>query len=560
MKELSIEEKAKAYDKAIERANSLLSGNQLGNAWIYKLLPELAESEDERIREELKEVLDICLNVRPQIIKEPQYLKFINWLEKQGEQPKKHDVCDNCEQQGSCVSPCPMKLVEKHGEQNLVKHFCDCVHVGCHVNDCKRWCHSYQKEISYTDCNSNCNRYSKLMNHAFNIGETITDGISTFKIVDIKDNHYIADDGERVEIYMAHRYYTIIQNLEGQKPAEEYNITGIGSKNAKGKLGEMIKRKQGEQKPTAKYKVGDTVYYDSFGRLVSFVIANIVEDGTDNPIYEDKDGNSVFQNDIVEQNPAWSEEDEKMFRGLIVICDDWTIRHSFYPIENCDMEKLKNWFKSLKDRVLSYPKQEWKQENTGDLTDFENAMMHIGGSFFGQHAGLDPNDTNAIKEQANLLLELVPKQEWSEEDSEMFGYALDMIEWYGGKNENKVRLVSNWLKFLKERIQPQTKQEWSEEDERLCLCLIEDQEEALDKVRNDKYGHSEIISDLKEMYHERIAFLKSLKDRYTWKPSEEQMEALEHAINCYSGISPTNTEEVYTLEIMKEKLKKLREK
>ena len=57
-----------------------------------------------------------------------------------------------------------------------------------------------------------------------------------------------------------------------------------------------------------------------------------------------------------------------------------------------------------------------------------------------------------------------------------------------------------------------------------------------------------------------INWLKSLKERNTWKPSEKQMEALEHAINCYSSISPTNTEEVYTLEIMKEKLKKLREK
>ncbi len=54
---------------------------------------------------------------------------------------------------------------------------------------------------------------------------------------------------------------------------------------------------------------------------------------------------------------------------------------------------------------------------------------------------------------------------------------------------------------------------WSEEDERLCLCLIKDQKEALDEVRNDKYGHSEIISDMKEMYRERIDWLKSLKDR-----------------------------------------------
>ena len=40
-----------------------------------------------------------------------------------------------------------------------------------------------------------------------------------------------------------------------------------------------------------------------------------------------------------------------MIRGLIVICDEWTTSHSFYPIENCEMEKLKKWLKSLKQRI-----------------------------------------------------------------------------------------------------------------------------------------------------------------------------------------------------------------
>ena len=67
--------------------------------------------------------------------------------------------------------------------------------------------------------------------------------------------------------------------------------------------------------------------------------------------------------------------------------------------------------------------------------------------------------------------------------------------------------------WCKEYLQGEQKPAWSEEDERLCQCLIEDQKETLDKVRNNKYGHSEIISDLKEMYHERIDWLKSLKQR-----------------------------------------------
>ena len=41
---------------------------------------------------------------------------------------------------------------------------------------------------------------------------------------------------------------------------------------------------------------------------------------------------------------------------------------------------------------------------------------------------------------------------WSKKDEKMFEYALNMIEWYSGKNEDKSRFVSDWLKTLKQRI------------------------------------------------------------------------------------------------------------
>jgi len=44
--------------------------------------------------------------------------------------------------------------------------------------------------------------------------------------------------------------------------------------------------------------------------------------------------------------------------------------------------------------------------------------------------------------------------EWSEEDENMFNHALDMIEWYTDKYEDKAKLVGNWLKSLKYRLQP----------------------------------------------------------------------------------------------------------
>jgi hypothetical protein len=81
MKELSIEEKAKLYDEAVERANSLINCNQLGDAWIYRLLPELQEDSDERI---MKDIIAYIRYERKSTQEEIEN-RFIPWLEKQGE-------------------------------------------------------------------------------------------------------------------------------------------------------------------------------------------------------------------------------------------------------------------------------------------------------------------------------------------------------------------------------------------------------------------------------------------------------------------------------------------
>ena len=84
MNELTIEQKAELYDKAIERGNSLLSCNELGNAWVYKILPEL-ESEDEQIRKWI--IDDIRFNISLETLNNSEYKekaeKAIEWLEKQ---------------------------------------------------------------------------------------------------------------------------------------------------------------------------------------------------------------------------------------------------------------------------------------------------------------------------------------------------------------------------------------------------------------------------------------------------------------------------------------------
>jgi hypothetical protein len=76
----------------------------------------------------------------------------------------------------------------------------------------------------------------------------------------------------------------------------------------------------------------------------------------------------------------------------------------------------------------------------------------------------------------------------------------DMARYDSIEGWHKASEIIYWMPIpqLNNKSIIEQKPAWSEDDERLCQCIIEDQEEALDKVSNDKYGHSEIISDLKD--------------------------------------------------------------
>ena len=242
----------------------------------------------------------------------------------------------------------------------------------------------------------------------------------------------------------------------------------------------------------------------------------------------------------------WSEEDETALGDALWCCKQAA---SIAKDEN-DMGNIwyaENWLRSLKDRIQL--QHRWKQENTDDLTDFENAMMHIGGSFFGENAGLDPNDTNTIKEQANILLGLVPKQDWSEEDDEKIR-GICMYLMCSDSPEGYTEWIA-WLKSIKDRVQPQPKQEWSEEDETKLQEVITHVRE-FQKIVNPANETGE--SDLTD-------WLKSFKPQNTWKPSGEQMEAFEHFVRSvgesgYASPYDNNTKLLYSLL---KQLKKLKE-
>ena len=118
---------------------------------------------------------------------------------------------------------------------------------------------------------------------------------------------------------------------------------------------------------------------------------------------------------------------------------------------------------------------------------------------------------------------LYDKPEWSEEDEEMLKLAIKSCEQCGNE------YAYYWLKSLKDRVLPN--QEWSEEDEKMIEAALQFAHE---------YGR-----------HGLWCWLKSLRPQNKWKPSDEQIIALEYIINNVHNTS-------YSCKIAKELLEQLK--
>ena len=111
-----------------------------------------------------------------------------------------------------------------------------------------------------------------------------------------------------------------------------------------------------------------------------------------------------------------------------------------------------------------------------------------------------------------------PQTEWSDEDDVILDGVLTFIP----DKEQKY-----WLKSLKDRYVSQPKQEWGEEDEESILEICN----YLDRMVREDEGNQATqlcVQELKE-------WLKSLRPRPYWKPTKEQLEALDSVIYSYDG-------------------------
>lgn len=149
------------------------------------------------------------------------------------------------------------------------------------------------------------------------------------------------------------------------------------------------------------------------------------------------------------------------------------------------------------------------------------------------------------------------EDEWSDEDKEFLELTLsnlaELKDRYG-EGYGKVGKCIDWLKSL--QPQPidveaaiayqdgyqkalvefsQKHQEWTDDDINMIDWLIRCCEKEHEELCNDKYGHQDIVSELKRDCRKKWDWFESLKDKAVpqkqWKPSAEQLQALRWVCN-----------------------------
>ena len=147
---------------------------------------------------------------------------------------------------------------------------------------------------------------------------------------------------------------------------------------------------------------------------------------------------------------------------------------------------------------------------------------------------LESKLSNATPEQLAEWKEKYFKVEsaWSEEDENYHRICLDLCTGMpnGGVYAPYIKDEAiNWFKSLKDRCQPQPKQEWSDDDEKHIRSILS----RLDTTFKD------VFTDSPFTISEDIDWLESLPSLSHWKPSEEQMRVIDKTINfiiCHDDI------------------------
>ena len=313
MKELSVEEKAKAYDEAVERLRNAFYDNNSRMCEEYRnavlkiiepIFPELAESEDERIRKWLIKDMGRRLScwTSTEVTKE----QVLAWLEKQGEKIE------------------PIEGFNTEFERQ-VSHL-----IASAIN------REHEYNEGYVKWTANA-----LLNFAKRELEKQGEQKSTWSE---EDELHIRELERLVK-----QVWAIAEHENNKDTIHKMSDLSFFLKTLKPQL------KQDEQKPVVdtkvvipKFRVGDIVKSKSQPMLSPRKIISIGKD-----CYWCEDRGCIgfaWEDDceLVEHNPSWSEEDVAMLDSTIAF-----VEHSPFSTIGKGKNNVIAWLKNLKDKVLT---------------------------------------------------------------------------------------------------------------------------------------------------------------------------------------------------------------
>jgi hypothetical protein len=346
MKELSIEQKAKAYDNIIEKASRMHSENcEACQICIEELIPELRESEDERIRKDL-------INYLKSVLSNKKYGdKFIEdwiaWLEKRGEQ----EPADKVEPSFDEAQGTPIIKQEENKPNDKVKP-------KFHEGDWVVYDNRVYQVVELPK--------EGYINLGLRRNGKIEFAPSTYcrhwTIQDVKNGDVLYEnDTKTILIFKSQTcgwikvycdFWINKNKFTGTDPADYGRVSEMNLKPATKEQRDLLfqmMKEAGYEWDAEKKEL----------KKIEFNPDALIEES-----YQQQADNII---NMVTENPAWSEDDELMLGKCIDAAS------GYYSPE--DKQSMKDWLNSIKDRVQPQPKQEWSEEDRYNLSDIE-AMIH----------------------------------------------------------------------------------------------------------------------------------------------------------------------------------------
>ena len=429
MKELTIEQKAKAYDRALEIAKAWckLDNNDLSNDDLKTIFPELKKSKESEYDEIRKELLEIFKENKGSIYISltPQKKSFlISLLEKKGGQ-NDSDVKDY-----NSIDPHFGKPNDKVEPKFKVGDWVVWDNkISCHIDNIYQGKESLMYTI--TDDHNMTRSYSV---------KGFDNNAHLWTINDARDGDVLVDKWGNIGIYQGDTNaitwhsccYCGVNKMFYDGGRHEFPCYPA-TKEQRDTLMKAMADAGWEfdfEKKELK-KIEDEEYNsEDYGIDGLWHAKNILEetlgkvDGyqSDDGILEHKCAITVV-NKLYKQKPDWGEEDEDIINKILCICNDFERSFEISPLSTKvikeDVDKIHNWLKSLKDRIQ--PKVELTQLDKNIL---EAAIAFVEqNNHFNCWRGVDKHTV------LSALYSLRPQNTWkpSKEQMEVLGWCMPLF-------------------------------------------------------------------------------------------------------------------------------------